>query len=50
MQIPPNLELFLTKVLKLSIGSDIAEQIEYQPQRRISLKLTNKILLKFETE
>ena len=37
MQITLNLELFVAKMLKLSIGSDIAQQIGYQPQRLISL-------------
>ena len=32
MQISPTLELFMAKVLKLSIGSDVAKQIGYQAQ------------------
>ena len=48
MQVPPTLELFVVKMVKLSIWSDIANQIGYQPQRLISINWTHKIPLKLE--
>ena len=48
IQIPPTLDLLVAKMLKLSIGSGIAEKIAYQPQRLISLHWTHKISLKLE--
>ena len=48
MKISSTLELFVEKMLKLAIGSDILEQIEYQPPRLISLNWTHKIALKLK--
>ena len=50
MQNLPTFELFVPNMLKLLTGSDIAEHIEYQPQRLIALKRTYQIPLKLERE
>ena len=45
MQIWATLELFVAKILKRLIGSIIAEQVGYQPQKQILVNLLEEDFL-----